>query len=84
MRDRRTYGRRYGTPTRDELLAPIARWGVATKAELLRGVQHGVISKEEACAAHSISTEEFMALWERWCSGLASNLRATIKARRRA
>lgn len=69
--------------TKAELLAPIARWDVNAKAQILNGVQNGIITKEEACEAHVISAEEFATLWSRWCDLLAGDLRATVKTRRR-
>lgn len=40
-----------------------ARWGAVRKATVVRGVQAGLLTLEEACVRYSISADEF-AMWE--------------------
>ena len=40
-----------------------ARWGAVRKATVVRGVQAGLLTREEACVGYSISADEF-AMWE--------------------
>jgi hypothetical protein len=44
--------------TRDELLAPRARWPAGAKVDLLEGLRKGVITLGEAQAAHGVSAAE--------------------------
>ncbi|MBC8159244.1 MAG: DUF1153 domain-containing protein [Alphaproteobacteria bacterium] len=62
---------------RDLPPADTKRWVIRRKAQVVAGVQAGIISLEEACRRYALSVEEFLS-WERLMDrhGLAG-LRAT-------
>ena len=68
-----------GTPLRREDLPPpgLKRWGSRRKAEVVAGVDAGLISLDEACRRYALSLDEFRT-WQRLLRehGLAG-LRAT-------
>lgn len=53
------------------------RWVAARKAQVVKAVQNGVISIDEACRTYNLSLEEFLS-WERLFSNHGhQGLRAT-------
>lgn len=52
--------------TRREALAPVSRWTACRKLQLLVAIRRGVVSREDAMAAHGIGGEELAS----WAIGL--------------
>jgi Protein of unknown function (DUF1153) len=50
--------------TSGHLPAPTARWVASRKATLVRNVEAGLLTLDEACSRYAISVEEFL-LWQR-------------------
>lgn len=65
--------------TRREALAPVSRWTACRKLQLLVAIRRGVVSREDAMAAHGIGGEELAA----WAIGLETFGVETLKARTR-
>lgn len=49
---------------REHLLAPVRRWTYSRKYWLIHGVKLGIVTEDEALAAHAITAEE----WAEWKS----------------
>lgn len=69
---------------RFELLSPIERWTPGAKARLVAGVLDGLVSIEEACVAHRLSSEEMVGLVQAFKAGGQTALRLTPTQRRSA
>ncbi|WP_420863538.1 DUF1153 domain-containing protein [Algirhabdus cladophorae] len=52
------------------------RWVASRKILVVRGVVHGLLTKEEALERYNLSEEEFIS----WCSAVASHGEHALKA----
>jgi hypothetical protein len=59
------------------LPGPSVRWVASRKASLVRGVEAGLLSLEEACSRYSISVDEFLLWQDRLARHGARGLRAS-------
>lgn len=57
-----------------------SRWTAKRKAEIVRLIRAGDLSREQACRAHAISPEELETWLARYDDGGVQALRATIRA----
>lgn len=67
--------------TREELLSPIRRWNFLAKFWLCEGIHRGVITIEEAKAAHDLTDEELTRWYSLYKAKGADGLRRINKSR---
>jgi len=70
--------------TREQLLAVVPRWTPGRKAQLLAGIQNGVITMAQARAAHSLSVDELELWWAAWRRAGKAGLHTTVREGRHA